>query len=150
VDLVALQIGLASGRTLVELGLDPASPPQPRGYAIQVRVNAEMTDAQGLARPAFGRLERFEPPAGPDVRVDSHGYAGYEPSPNFDTLLAKLIVSSAAPGFEAAVRRLQRSLAEFRIVGVPTNLNLLRALAQREDFLTQDVHTRLFESILPA
>ncbi|GMG94050.1 carboxyl transferase domain-containing protein [Cupriavidus metallidurans] len=150
VDLVALQIGLASGRTLAELGLDPASPPQPRGYAIQVRVNAEMTDAQGLARPAFGRLERFEPPAGPDVRVDSHGYAGYEPSPNFDTLLAKLIVSSAAPGFEAAVRRLQRSLAEFRIVGVPTNLNLLRALAQREDFLTQDVHTRLFESILPA
>ncbi|KJK20763.1 carbamoyl-phosphate synthase large subunit [Burkholderiaceae bacterium 16] len=148
VDLVALQIGLAAGRSLSDLGLDPASPPQPRGYAIQVRVNAEMTDAQGLARPAHGRLERFDPPSGPDVRVDSHGYTGYEPSPNFDTLLAKLIVSSAAPGFEVAVRRLQRSLAEFRIVGVPTNLNLLRALAQRDDFLTQHVHTRHFEGIL--
>nr|WP_315593125.1 carboxyl transferase domain-containing protein [uncultured Cupriavidus sp.] len=150
VDLVALQIGIAAGRTLGDLGLDPAAPPQPKGFAIQVRINAETTDAQGLARPAHGRLERFDPPSGPDVRVDAHGYAGYEPSPNFDTLLAKLIVSSAAPKFDAAVRRLQRSLAEFRITGVPTNLNLLRALVQRDDFLSQDVHTRHFEAILPA
>ena len=149
VDLVALQIGLAAGRTLAQLGLNPASPPLPRGFAIQVRVNAEMTDAQGLARPAHGRLERFDPPTGPDVRVDTHAYAGYEPSPNFDTLLAKLIVSSAAPKFDAAVRRLQRALAEFRIAGVPTNLDLLRALVQRDDFLTQDIHTRHFEAILP-
>ncbi len=149
VDLVALQIGIAAGQTLADLGLDPAAPPQARGYAIQVRINAEMTDAQGLARPAHGRLERFDPPSGPDVRVDSHGYTGYEPSPNFDTLLAKLIVTSAAPTFDAAVRRLQRSLAEFRIAGVPTNLNLLRALVQRDDFLAQDVHTRHFEAIVP-
>ncbi|SOZ66372.1 putative acetylCoA carboxylase, Biotin carboxylase, Pyruvate carboxylase., Propionyl-CoA carboxylase, carboxyl transferase [Cupriavidus taiwanensis] len=149
VDLVALQIGIAGGQTLCGLGLDPAAPPQARGYAIQVRINAEMTDAHGLARPAHGRLERFDPPSGPDVRVDSHGYTGYEPSPNFDTLLAKLIVSSAAPKFDAAVRRLQRSLAEFRIAGVPTNLNLLRALVQRDDFLAQDVHTRHFEAIVP-
>ncbi|NOV24301.1 carbamoyl-phosphate synthase large subunit [Cupriavidus necator] len=149
VDLVALQIGIAAGQTLADLGLDPAAPPQARGYAIQVRINAEMTDAQGLARPARGRLERFDPPSGPDVRVDSHGYTGYEPSPNFDTLLAKLIVTSAAPKFDAAVRRLQRSLAEFRIAGVPTNLDLLRALVQRDDFLAQDVHTRHFEAILP-
>ncbi|MBY4897186.1 carboxyl transferase domain-containing protein [Cupriavidus sp. AU9028] len=150
VDLVALQIGLAAGQTLADLGLNPANPPRPRGYAIQVRINAEMTDAQGLARPAHGRLERFDPPAGPEVRVDTHGYAGYAPSPNFDTLLAKLIVSSHAPGFDLAVRRLQRSLAEFRIEGVPTNLELLRALVQRDDFLAQDVHTRHFETILPA
>lgn len=149
VDLVALQIGLATGQTLSDLGLNQASPPQPKGYAIQVRVNAETTDAQGLARPAQGRLERFDPPSGPEVRVDTHGYTGYEPSPNFDTLLAKLVVTSATPRFEGAVRRLQRSLAEFRIVGVPTNLNLLRALTQRADFLSQDVHTRHFEAILP-
>ncbi|SOY92827.1 putative acetylCoA carboxylase, Biotin carboxylase, Pyruvate carboxylase., Propionyl-CoA carboxylase, carboxyl transferase [Cupriavidus taiwanensis] len=148
VDLVALQIGIAAGQALADLGLDPAAPPQARGYAIQVRINAEMTDAQGLARPAHGRLERFDPPSGPDVRVDSHGYTGYEPSPNFDTLLAKLIVTSAAPKFDAAVRRLQRSLAEFRIAGVPTNLHLLRALVQRADFLAQDVHTRHFEAIV--
>ncbi|RZT39374.1 acetyl-CoA carboxylase family protein [Cupriavidus agavae] len=149
VDLVALQLSVAAGGTLADAGLDPAAPPQPRGFAIQARINAETTDAQGLARPAHGRLERFDVPSGPDVRVDSHGYAGYAPSPNFDTLLAKLIVRSTAPRFDAAVRRLQRSLAEFRIAGVPTNLDLLRALVQRDDFLTQDVHTRHFEAILP-
>lgn len=149
IDLVALQLGLASGHSLRELGIDASSVPQPRGYAIQMRINAESTDAQGAARPAHGRLEQFDPPSGPDVRVDTHSYTGYEPAPGFDTLLAKLIVTSPAPRFADAVRRLQRSLSEFRIVGVPTNLNLLRALAQREDFLAQNVHTRYFEAITP-
>lgn len=148
VDLVRLQIGLAEGRSLLDLGIDPAAPPTPRGFSIQARINGESTDAQGLARPAQGRLERFDPPMGPEVRVDTHGYNGYAPSPQFDTLLAKLIVTSNSSRFEDAVRRLQRALAEFRIVGMDTNLNLLRALAQREDFLRQDVHTRHFETIL--
>ncbi|WP_189687475.1 acetyl-CoA carboxylase family protein [Pseudorhodoferax aquiterrae] len=149
VDLVALQLGLAGGRSLRALGLDPAAPPQPRGFAIQVRVNAEASDAQGQARPAHGRLERFELPAGPDVRVDTHGSAGYAPPPSFDTLLAKLIVTSQSPRFSDAVRRLQRSLAEFRIAGIATNLDLLRALVARPDFAAQDVHTRHFEAIAP-
>ena len=148
VDLVALQLGLAAGRSLQALGLDPAAPPAVKGYAIQARVNAEAMDAHGFARPAQGRLERFDPPTGPDVRVDTHGYTGYAPSPNFDTLLAKVIVTSTAPRFSDAVRRLQRALAEFRIVGIPTNLDLLRALAQRKDFAAQDVHTRHFEAIV--
>lgn len=147
-DLVALQIGLAQGRSLHQLGLDPDAVPLPKGFSIQVRVNAESTDAQGLARPAQGRLECFDPPAGPDVRVDTHGYTGYEPSPQFDTLLAKLIVTSATPRFSDAVRRLQRALTEFRIVGIKTNLDLLRVLVEREDFATQNVHTRHFEAIL--
>ena len=148
VDLVRLQIGLAEGRSLSDLGINPSAPPTPRGFSIQARVNGESTDTQGLARPAQGRLERFDPPTGPDVRVDTHGYNGYAPSPQFDTLLAKLIVTSSSPQFEDAVRRLQRALAEFRIVGMDTNLNLLRALARREDFLSQNLHTRHFEAIL--
>jgi acetyl/propionyl-CoA carboxylase alpha subunit len=150
VDLVALQLGLATGRDLHDLGLDPAWPPPVRGFAIQLRINGESMDASALARPAHGRLERFDPPTGPDVRVDTHGYTGYAPSPNFDTLLAKLIVTSTTPRFGDAVRRLQRALAEFRIVGVPTNLDVLRALVQRDDFAVQDVHTRHFETIVPA
>ncbi|OZI38249.1 carbamoyl-phosphate synthase large subunit [Bordetella genomosp. 10] len=148
VDLVSLQIGLAMGRGLRESGIDPAAPPRPRGFAIQARVNGESTDAQGLARPAQGRLERFDPPTGPDVRVDTHGYSGYAPSPQFDTLLAKVIVTSPSDDFRDAVRRLRRSLAEFRVVGMPTNLRLLRALAEREDFVSQKNHTRYFEEIL--
>ncbi|WP_151638510.1 acetyl-CoA carboxylase family protein [Noviherbaspirillum aerium] len=148
VDLVRLQIGLANGHSLQDIGIDPNAPPMPRGFAIQARINGESTDAQGLSRPSHGCLERFDPPTGPDMRVDTHGYTGYIPSPQFDTLLAKLIVTSRSGHFEDAVRRLQRGLAEFRLVGMDTNLNLLRALTRRKDFITQDVHTRHFEAIL--
>lgn len=149
VDLVALQLGIAAGRTLRELGLDPWRPPAPQGFAIQFRINAERLGADGMARPASGRIERFDLPAGPGVRVDTHGYPGYAPSPNFDTLLAKLIVS--APGeFPAVLRRSQRALAEMRIEGLDTNLGLLRALVEREEFATQAVHTRHFEQMAGA
>lgn len=149
VDLVRLQIGLADGRSLQDMGIDPSAPPTPRGFSIQARINGESTDTQGMARPAQGSLKRFDPPSGPGVRVDTHGYNGYTPSPQFDTLLAKLIVTSSSANFSDAVRRLQRGLAEFRIVGLDTNINLLRALVQRDDFLSQDLHTRHFEAILP-
>src|SRR5690606_34385154 len=82
-DLVAVQLGIAAGRSLREVGLDPMRPPRPEGFAIQFRINAETLDAQGLARPAAGRLERFDLPSGPGVRVDTHGRPGYAPSPNF-------------------------------------------------------------------
>src|SRR5690606_10829660 len=60
VDLVALQLGIAAGRTLRELGLDPWRPPAPQGFAIQFRINAERLGADGMARPASGRIERFD------------------------------------------------------------------------------------------
>ncbi|WP_284336486.1 acetyl-CoA carboxylase family protein [Comamonas sp. NoAH] len=148
VDLVTLQIRLASGHSLQQAGIDPQNPPRVKGCAIQVRIMAESTDASGLARPAHGTLERFVPPSGPDVRIDTHAYSGYAPAPAFDTLLAKLIVSSNDSKFSTVVQRLRRSLAEFRIVGVASNLHLLQALVQREDFAQQKNHTRYLESIL--
>ncbi len=150
-DLVGLQLGIAAGRSLRELGLDPAHPPRPRGHAIQLRINAETLDEQGVAGMATGRIERFDLPAGPGVRVDTHGYPGYSPSPNYDTLLAKLIVSASSPDFRDAVHRARRTLAELSIDGLATNADLLRALVEREEFETQTaVHTRFFESVLPA
>lgn len=148
VDLVMLQIGIAQGKSLKSLGLDPATSPKTKGYAIQVRVTAESTHANGLTRPAHGPLACFDPPTGPDVRVDTHAYSGYCPAPAFDTLLAKLIVSSNSDDFSHVVRRLRRSLAEFRITGVSTNIHLLKALVDRDDFLYQKNHTRYIESIL--
>ncbi|MFA7665117.1 MAG: carboxyl transferase domain-containing protein, partial [Burkholderiaceae bacterium] len=120
------------------------------GFAIQFRINAERLDAGGRALPATGSLTRFEPPAGPGVRVDTHGYPGYAPPAGFDTLLAKLVVS--APGdFAAVLRRARRALAEFRIDGLATNLALLRALAGHPDFAAQiPVHTRSFEAMAAA
>ena len=149
VDLVAVQLGIAAGRTLRELGLDPALPPAARGFAIQLRINAESLDAQGMARPASGALERFDLPSGPGVRMDTHARAGYAPAPSYDTLLGKLIVSTRSPDFADAVRRARRALREMDIAGIATNVALLRAVAEREDFATQDIHTRHFEAVLP-
>src|SRR5690606_16585638 len=123
-DLVQLQIAVAAGRSLAALGLDPAVPPRVRGYAIQWRINAETLDAQGNARPGSGTLARFDLPSGPGVRVDTHGLAGFAPSPHYDTLLAKLIVSSRSSDFADVLRRSQRALAECRIEGVANNLAL--------------------------
>lgn len=148
VDLVRLQIEVAQGKRLKDIGVDPAHPPRLKGYAIQVRITAESTDAAGMARPAHGRLMCFDPPAGLGVRVDTHAYGGYSPPPAFDTLLAKLIVFNDGEDFHSVVRRLRRSLAEFRISGIPTNLHLLQALVERDDFLHQRNHTRFIEAIL--
>ena len=65
---------------LSELGLSPA--PTPRGFAIQARVNLERMREDGEVRPAAGTLRSFRPPAGPGVRVDTYGYAGYSANPN--------------------------------------------------------------------
>ncbi len=69
-DLVKIQIGIAQGQTLAQLGLDAPLPP-PVGYAIQLRVNMETMTVKGDARPQGGVLARFEPPSGPGVRVDT-------------------------------------------------------------------------------
>ncbi len=149
VDLVQAQIALAAGRRLRDIGLDPAAPPTVLGFAIQWRINAETLDAQGNATPGSGTLRRFDLPAGPGVRVDTHGAAGATPSPHYDTLLAKLIVHTRSPRFADALRRSQRALAECRIDGVATNLALLQALAARQEMESQKVHTRWLESVLP-
>ena len=148
VDLVQAQIQLAAGRRLRDIGLDPAAPPRPQGCAIQWRINAETLDAQGKATPGSGTLNRFDVPTGPGIRVDTHGFAGATPSPHYDTLLAKLIVH-ARGGFDAALRRSQRALADFHIDGIATNLPLARALADRSEMASQQVHTRWLESVLP-
>ncbi|RYF75307.1 MAG: biotin/lipoyl-binding protein, partial [Comamonadaceae bacterium] len=149
-DLVQLQIGVASGQTLDALGVAAGATAAQKGFAIQWRINAETLDAQGNARPASGTLTRFDLPTGPGVRVDTHGYTGLAPSPHYDTLLAKLIVASPSPRFADAQRRALRALAECRIEGMATNLALLRAIGTRPEFDIQAVHTRFVEEHLPA
>ena len=149
-DLVQLQLGVAQGRTLADLGLAPDVPVPVRGHAIQWRINAETLTADGQARPASGSLQRFDLPSGPGVRVDTHGRAGLAPSPHYDTLLAKLIVHHPSSDFAAALRRSRGALAEFGIGGIATNLPLLRALADRPETASQAVDNRFVERELPA
>jgi acetyl/propionyl-CoA carboxylase alpha subunit/acetyl-CoA carboxylase carboxyltransferase component len=149
VDLVQAQIAIAAGATLAALGLDAANPPVARGFAVQWRINAETLDAAGQARPASGLITRCDLPSGPGVRVDSHARADLSPSPHYDSLLAKLIVSHRSGHFDDVLRRSQRALAECRIDGLATNLPLLRVLAAEEALHHNSVHTRWLEEQWP-
>ncbi len=95
-----------------------------RGHAIEVRINAE-DPARGFA-PSPGTIVRYREPGGPGVRVDSAAFEGMTITPDYDSLIAKLIVW--APTRRRACERLQRALSEFDIEGVATTIPLLRAL----------------------
>ena len=145
IDLVQAQLRIAGGATLAGLGLTQERIADPRGYAIQLRVNMETMDEEGNTKPAGGVISAFEPPSGPGIRVDTFGYAGYRTSPSFDSLLAKLIVHSRTDDYADLVRRASRSLGEFRIEGVATNIPFLRNLLGHEDFAANRVTTRFIE-----
>ncbi len=142
VDLVKAQLLLAGGASLAKAGLEGAAP---RGHAIQLRINVETMTPDGSARPGGGTLTVFEPPSGPGVRVDTYGYAGYRTNPNFDSLLAKLIVHSPSADFADALARAERALAAFRLEGAPSNIAFLRALLAHGDFRADKVHTRFVD-----
>jgi acetyl/propionyl-CoA carboxylase alpha subunit/acetyl-CoA carboxylase carboxyltransferase component len=147
VDLVRIQLQLAGGYFLDELDAG-ARKPTTRGSAIELRINMETMSADGVAKPSSGTLQRFEPPSGPGVRVDSFGYAGFTPSVRFDSLLAKLIVHSSGDSFADLVRKAYRALCEFRIEGVPTNLGFLQNLLCNADFIGDKINTRFADEHL--
>jgi pyruvate carboxylase len=146
VDLLHAQLQLAAGRSLADLGLLAA--PAPKGFAVQVRINAETQQEDGSTRPAAGTLSAYQPPSGPGLRIDGYGYAGYPVSPAYDSLLAKLIAS--ASDYPAALRRAYRGLSEFAVEGVASNKALLQNLLRRDEVLTNDVDTRFVERHLGA
>ncbi|MGB6087838.1 MAG: carboxyl transferase domain-containing protein [Parvibaculum sp.] len=139
IDLVKTQLRIAAGETLAEIGLTEAS--APRGYAVQLRVNMERMSETGDAVPTGGVISAFAPPSGPGIRVDTFGYAGYRTSPNYDSLLAKLIAYSPAPDYASVLARARRALSEFQIEGVTTNLFFLQALLAHEAVQANEVHT---------
>ncbi len=120
IDLVREQILVAAGRPLgfAQTAIDF------RGHAIEVRVNAE--DPAQNFRPAPGTVERYREPGGFGVRIDSAAYPGFAITPDYDSLIAKLIVT--ARDRDEALARLARAIDEYLIAGVPTTLPLLRAL----------------------
>lgn len=123
-DLVHLQLTIAAGEPLPFTQDDIAV----RGSAIETRLYAE--DDKGM--PSGGRLRGFSPPDGPGVRNDTGFEAGDEVPVNYDAMLAKLIVH--ASNRPAAVRRLRRALADYRVLGVPTNIPLLKRIAAHPAF----------------
>ena len=149
-DLVKAQLQIASGKTLKQIKLEQDNIQEPKGFAIQSRVNMETIDSQGNANPSGGIFEKFDLPSGPGVRADSYGYAGYETNPLFDSLIAKIITHSSEDNFKQAINRNYRSLCEFKVSGVPTNLNLLKNILTNKDFKNNKVHTNFFENNIDA
>src|SRR5262249_43370118 len=148
VDLVQLQLQLAAGRSLTDLRLRQSEVPEPRGFALQVRINMETMGADGAVRPSGGTITAFEVPFGPGLRTDTFGYAGYRTSPHFDSLLAKLIGHTPSAAFADVVTRTYRALCEFKIEGVPTNIPFLQSLLRHPEFVANRVYTRFVEDHL--
>jgi acetyl/propionyl-CoA carboxylase alpha subunit/acetyl-CoA carboxylase carboxyltransferase component len=145
VDLVHAQLRIAGGAKLGEIGLLQADVPEPRGHAVEVRINLETIDDDGAPRPTGGTLTRYEPAAGPGLRVDGYGYAGYTTQPAFDSLLAKLIAHSPSKDFGRAVDLARRGLRETRIEGVATNIDFLVELLGRSEVRAHRVTTEFVE-----
>ena len=139
-DLVRLQLEIASGRSLADLGLDPTRRPTARGSAVQARLHLEKIDRDGTVRPTTGTITRYEPPTGPGIRVDSCLFTGWQTSPRFDPLIAKVIVHTSGSHREA-LRRLERTLAELTIEGVGTNRDFLRSLLRMPEIHEGSVTT---------
>lgn len=146
-DLVHIQLGLAGGRSLAELGLAGGVAP-PAGTALQLRINLETIDARGAIAPAAGTLTAFEPPSGAGIRVDTAGYPGHRASAAFDPLIAKLIVHVPGPArgdLADVARKAAHALSRFRIEGVASNLPFLQALIQHPDVIANRITTRFVE-----
>ncbi len=132
VDLVEAQFRIAAGATLDGVGLaDQAAVGQPRGFAVQARVVAT----------GSGSMTTCMEPSGPGVRVDSAGYPGYSPPPQFDPLFAKVIGSAGT--YAAALDRTRRALGEFLLGGLPTNVGQLMAILSHSDVQSGDARTTL-------
>ncbi|MFP6627719.1 MAG: carboxyl transferase domain-containing protein [Myxococcota bacterium] len=146
VDLVQLQLRLAAGSSLRDAGVDPASPPEVRGHAIQLRINTETLTETGQVRPSSGSIAVYEPPSGPGIRVDAAAYTGYATSPHYDSLLAKIVVHAPGVHFEDVLQRADRALSELRIEGVDTNAGFLRSLIRHPDVRGDRIHTGFVEA----
>ncbi len=119
-DLIREQIRVAAGEPLGYTQDDVVF----RGASIEGRVNAE--DPAAGFRPAPGTVTAYREPAGLGVRIDSAAFPGFVISPDYDSMIAKLVVW--APTRAEAIARLARAIGEYTIEGVPTTLPLLRAL----------------------
>jgi acetyl-CoA carboxylase biotin carboxylase subunit len=132
-DLVREQIKIAAGEPL---SFDHTEERRPRGHAIELRINAE--DPVTFA-PWPGKITALHMPGGLGVRVDTHVYAGYVVPPNYDSMLAKVIVHDVDR--PAAIRRARRCLDEIVVEGIRTNIPFLRRIINNPDFIRGDFDT---------
>jgi acetyl-CoA carboxylase biotin carboxylase subunit len=137
VDLIREQIRVAAGEKLRYSQKDIVH----RGCAIEVRINAE--DPAHDFRPSPGTVTTWRPPGGPGVRLDSHVVAGYRVPPNYDSMVAKLIVHQPTRAEALAVMR--RALREFKVEGIKTTIPILQTIFETPEFIEGKVDTTFIE-----
>ncbi len=137
VDIVTEQLRIARGRQLSYKQEDIHI----NGAAIECRINAE--DPYNGYLPSIGRIEHIILPTGPGIRVDTGIYSGFEITPYYDPLIAKLIVWGETRG--QAILRMRRALEEYRIVGVHTNIPFHQIMMDSHRYIAGQYDTRFVE-----
>jgi acetyl-CoA carboxylase biotin carboxylase subunit len=141
VDLIKEQIRVAAGLPLSFR----QNQIKPSGHVIEVRVNAE--DPERFV-PCPGKLQVFNLPGGPGVRVDTCAYAGWTVPPYYDSMIAKLIVH--APTRDEAIARMKRALHEFTIEGIKTTIPFFLRIFNHPDFIKGAFNTAFVERVMNA
>jgi len=140
VDIVKTQILVAAGEPLPYKQRNISI----NGHAIECRINAE--DPANGFMPSPGPIERFDTPGGPGVRVDTHAVAGYRVPPNYDSMIAKLIVH--ADTRENAIRRTEQALREFNVGPIKTTIPLQIELMRDGSFRQGGIDIHYLERLL--
>jgi acetyl-CoA carboxylase biotin carboxylase subunit len=140
IDLIKEQLKVAAGEKL-KIQQDKI---HINGAAIECRINAEDPDNNFMPSP--GKIETLILPGGPDVRVDTHIYAGYEIPPYYDSLIAKLIVHGN--NRQEAIKKMHRALSEFHISPIKTTIPFHLKLMENPLFLKGDISTHFIQDML--
>jgi len=138
VDIVKWQLRIAAGEPLRYKQEDIKF----NGYSIEVRINAE--DPKKNFAPSIGTIERYYVPGGFGIRVEHAASRGYEVTPYYDSMIAKLIVW--APQWEVAVDRMKAALETYEITGIKTTIPLLIEIMKDPDFRAGKFNTKYLET----
>ena len=139
IDIVREQIKIAAGEKLKIRQSDLVQ----RGWAMECRINAE--DPGNNFQPSPGTITRWQPPGGPGVRLDTHACAGYRVPPNYDSLVAKLLVHQ--PSRTEAIAVMRRALAEFIVEGIKTTVPIHQKIFNTSAFVEGQVDTTFIERV---
>jgi acetyl-CoA carboxylase biotin carboxylase subunit len=137
-DLIREQILLAAGTPISGKNY------YPKRHSIECRINAE--DPYADFRPSPGKITELNIPGGNGVRVDTHVYSGYTIPSNYDSMIAKLIVTAQTR--DESIAKMKRALEEFYIEGVKTTIPFHRQLLENEDFLAGNYTTKFMEDFV--
>lgn len=135
-DLIKEQIKIAAGDKI------SGNNYYPQLHSMQCRINAE--DPKNNFRPSPGTITSYHSPGGHGVRIDTHAYAGYQISPNYDSMISKLIVSAQTR--EEAILKMKRALDEYIIEGIHTTIPFHQKLMDDENFRKGNFTTKFMET----